>query len=113
MAVSAAGCAGLHSGVDPQGVGAAYQTFSPSEMRRAVRPPPNEGSGGDPILPAPVEVVRVGGGCDVEVHGRSPASVHLRGNTADHQIVDAVLGQRGEELTQVQRALRRAAHAPV
>src|SRR5579864_5225132 len=48
IAVTAAGCAGLHTAFDPHGGGAAYHTFSPLAMRRAVSPPPCVGSGGNP-----------------------------------------------------------------
>jgi hypothetical protein len=36
--------------------------------------------------------------------------VHLCGDSADDQVVDAVLGQHPEQLAQIQRALQGVAH---
>ena len=58
----------------------------------------------------PLEVLRVGCGCDIEIHGCSPMSMDLRGNPADHQIVHVVFSEHPKHLPEVQRALRNVAH---
>jgi hypothetical protein len=46
-----------------------------------------------------IEVLRIGGRRDVEVLRRASASVHLRGDSTDDEVVDAMLGERPEQLS--------------
>src|SRR5262249_46192854 len=56
------------------------------------------------------EVLRVRRQCDIEILGRSPASMRLWGDSADDQIVHTMLVEHSKELSEVQWTLGRITH---